>query len=128
MIELIKIVGGVCGAIMTIIGFSTFLIKPIRNGFVTWIKKIVGGSSEDIDEIKQLLKEHIEHDKDKNEAMLALLRDNITKTYHRYLNTDGLPSFERENICKQYESYKALGGNSYITLIVSDMMNWDVIK
>jgi predicted cupin superfamily sugar epimerase len=61
-------------------------------------------------------------------ASRSLLRNDITAIYYRYLDTESLPAYEKENLVELYSSYTELKGNHYIEQIFKDMMGWDVVK
>ena len=48
------------------------------------------------------------------EGIKALLRENMTQVYYRYKKDKVMPYYEKESWYLQYESYKKLGGNSFI--------------
>lgn len=98
--EGVKYVGGIAGALTAIIACSALFFKPIRKGLV----KAFGS----------------------NKAQLAMLRNDITNIYYKYLPTKTLPVYVRENLVYLNTAYVELGGNSYVCTIVKDMLTWDV--
>jgi hypothetical protein len=61
-----------------------------------------------------------------NKAQLALLRNDITNIYYKYLPIKTLPTYVRENLTLLHDAYVDRGGNSYVCQIFKDMMTWEV--
>ena len=99
-LEGIKYVGGVAGAITAILACFILIFKPTRKA----LSKAFGS----------------------NKAQLAMLRNDITGIYYTYLPTKILPTYVRENLVLLHEAYVESGGNSYICIIVKDMLTWEV--
>lgn len=59
-------------------------------------------------------------------GMKCLLRADMLRVYYMYHDTDTIHQHERENIDAEYKAYKALGGNSFIDTIYSEMEHWEV--
>ena len=64
----------------------------------------------------------------KSETNQALLRNEITKLYYKYLPEQSMPLYARENLMSLYDKYKKEGGNSFIDSLYNDMMIWSVQK
>ena len=137
MIDVIRQIAGIAGAITTIFGCSILFIKPIRNYVVKSIKKRMKDDQQDnlMLEILDTLNEHIKQDQLRQEiyelhteALLALLRSNITRMYYKYINSDGIPSHERENLIKQYDIYHKMHGNSYVDIVYADLLDVQILK
>ena len=64
--------------------------------------------------------------KTQNEAIKALLRASMVSTYYRYKNTKKIPYYERESWGCEYESYKKLGGNSFIDDLKVEIDSWEI--
>ena len=58
----------------------------------------------------------------------CLLRTVIMTTYYRHADDKALTEYEMENFLLCYESYKALGGNSFADIIYKEVTTWNVIK
>lgn len=99
-LEGIKSIGGVAGAVTATIACAAFFIKPIRKA----LSRAFGS----------------------NKAQLAMLRNDITSIYYKYLPTKTLPTYVRENLILLHEAYTESGGNSYVCTIYKDMLKWDV--
>ena len=61
-----------------------------------------------------------------NKAQLAMLRNDVTTIYYKYLPTKTLPTYVRENLILLHEAYTGAGGNSYVCTIFKDMLGWEV--
>ena len=66
----------------------------------------------------------------KNETALegtrCLLRRGMVETYYKHKDTEHIRQYEIENFIKEYEAYKALGGNSFIDEIHKEVITWEV--
>lgn len=83
-------------ALITEIGILLGVIIPV----IVWIRKIKDGQK-------------------------CMLRSEMLRTY--YHNKDGkIRQYEYENFVLLYESYKALGGNSFIDKIYNEVKTWEV--
>jgi hypothetical protein len=103
--------------------FLTVVIKPLRVGFINWLRKKTG-SNESETQLKEV-KDTVDKLVGANRSML---RNAITAIYYRYLDSESLPAYEKENLVELYTSYSELKGNHYIEQIFKDMMEWTVIK
>lgn len=122
-VEIFLTLGSICGTFVTIAGFLTLLLKKPR----VWIKGIAKETyNEQMEEVTKTLKSIDEKLDTQQGATLCSLRHSITGIYEKYKKTKILPAYTREDLCSLYESYIALGGNSYIKKITSDMLEWEV--
>ena len=62
------------------------------------------------------------------EGVKSLLRSEILKFYYKCKEDKAIPQYQRECLDKLYEAYKALGGNSFIDDVYSEMREWAIIK
>lgn len=145
MTEVIRTIGGVAGSIISVITLLTLIVKPMRDGFRRWIYQIAAQSDDhvsknDMMEIKGILK----HQSEQNEQILceledtkndmAILKDStrstmknmISSIYNTGRATKKISVNDRESLVHLYETYHALGGNNYTTLIYQEMLEWDV--
>lgn len=67
------------------------------------------------------VKNYKKRDKNQEEALKCLLRSTITSKYFVYTELGCIPDYEKENINYMNEQYKAMGGNSYVKQIVSEI-------
>lgn len=63
-----------------------------------------------------------------NDGEKCLLRTAILNIYYKGLDKKELHQYEAENLIKLYEAYKALGGNSFVDEIYSDMRAWTIVR
>ena len=102
MIELFLLIVEICGGISIIWAMLLLLIKPLR--------------------------EKILIDQKQREGMKCLLRGRMLNVYYKNKEGGTIRQYEYENFCAYYESYKALGGNSFITHIAEEVFTWEVIS
>lgn len=117
ILEMIKLIGAACGALITIAGFLGVISKKPRK----WIADIVKEATKDeFDKIHAFI--------DKTEKTdLTTLRHEITLIYEKYRDKKEIPMRMRENLCSLYEDYVQRGGNSYVKTIYEEMLDWKVI-
>ena len=130
-ISLITTIGGVCGAIATIIALITLIVKPLRAKFASWVNKTANTDEfnskfDDINDkivkLTGLVEKTIERNEvlqsemeKQNEALKASLRNSILKLYYCCLNKEYITTFQLQNLEELYSNYRALGGNSFIS-------------
>lgn len=66
--------------------------------------------------------------KNQVETDRCVLRNIITNFYYANLSTQEMRQYEFENLSKVYEQYKAIGGNSFIDKIWSEVKDWKIIQ
>lgn len=91
----------VAGAVMGIITFLCFIVRPIRER-IFGLADIRGG-------------------------MKCQLRSDMLRTYYKHHESGEIRQYEYENFVACYAAYKALGGNSFIDKIYSEVKTWEVI-
>ena len=62
------------------------------------------------------------------EGERCLLRSEMLRIYYQYLESKKIRQYEFENFIKLYQAYKALGGNSFIDEIYSEVTTWTVVR
>ena len=95
-------IAALCSEVTIIIGAAAFLIKPIRN-------KLLG-----LDKLTDALKCQLRHD--------------MLHTYYRHREDHTIRQYELEDFLYLYRGYKALGGNSFIDRIKSEIDEWEVVS
>lgn len=90
----------ICSGIMTIITFLLFFIKPIR-------EKLLGT-------------------KQTKEGQKCLLRSQMLEIYYANKKDKVLTQYQRENFDYLFNAYTALGGNSFIQDIYSEVRSWEI--
>lgn len=98
--EGLAMAASVCSEITVILGALALLIKPLRN-------KILG-----LDKLVDALKCELRHD--------------MLHTYYRHKEDEFIRQYEFEDFLYLYKGYKALGGNSFIDKIKSEIDEWEV--
>lgn len=93
-------IAALCSEITIIIGAAALLIKPIRS-------KLLG-----LDKLTDALKCQLRHD--------------MLHTYYRHREDKVIRQYELEDFLYLYRGYKALGGNSFIDKIKSEIDEWEV--
>lgn len=93
-------IAALCSEITIIIGAAALLIKPIRS-------KLLG-----LDKLTDALKCQLRHD--------------MLHTYYRHREDKSIRQYELEDFLYLYRGYKALGGNSFIDKIKSEIDEWGV--
>lgn len=95
-------------------------------GFV--VTGILGYLTAKIKEYKQKAKKQEEKDSLQQNALMCLLRSNVTSKYYVYKELGAIPYYEKENVDKIHEQYKKMGGNSYVDTIVEEMNRLPIKK
>lgn len=95
-------IAALCSEVTIIIGAAALLIKPIRN-------KLLG-----LDKLTDALKCQLRHD--------------MLHTYYRHREGRTIRQYELEDFLYLYRGYKALGGNSFIDRIKSEIDEWEVLS
>ena len=65
--------------------------------------------------------------RDIKEGMKCQLRSDMLRTYYKHHESGKIRQYEYENFLASYLAYKALGGNSFIDKIYSEVKTWEVI-
>lgn len=100
--EIFLIITQIAGCITAIMTAIAIFVKPIR--------------------------QRIFNSKKANDGEKCLLRCEILDIYYKGLEKREIHQYEAENLVKLYEAYKALGGNSFIEEVYSDIKEWKVIR
>lgn len=100
--ESLSKLAALCSEVTVILAVLAMLIKPIRS-------KLLG-----LDKLTDALKCQLRH------AMLH--------TYYRRREGRTIRQYELEDFLYLYRGYKALGGNSFIDRIKSEIDEWEVIS
>ena len=100
--ETFKDIVTIFGGITTIGAVLVVLVKPIRE----WV---MGDSA-----IKA--------------GMKCQLRSDMLHTYYRHREDKTIRQYEMEDFLFLYRGYKALGGNSFIDRIESEIDEWEVVS
>ena len=101
MIEALLLAAEVAGAVLGIIGFVCFIVRPVR-------ERVFG-----LQDIK--------------EGIQCQLRSDMLGTYYKHQRDCEIHQYEYENFMACYKAYKALRGNSFIDKIREEVQDWTVI-
>lgn len=61
-------------------------------------------------------------------GMQAMLRDRIVDAYYKAIDRGYMPIYMMENVNQLYEQYHNLGGNSFVTHLIEEMMDMPKVK
>ena len=61
------------------------------------------------------------------EGIRCQLRTEMLRTYYRHKDDKRIRQYEKENFEHNYSAYKALGGNSFIDDIHSEVKSWEIV-
>ena len=100
--ESLSKLAALCSEITVILAALAMLIKPIRS-------KLLG-----LDK--------------RTDALKCQLRHDMLHTYYRHRDDRTIRQYELEDFLFLYRGYKALGGNSFIDRIKSDIDEWEVVS
>ena len=107
ILEIIKLIGATCGALITIAGGIGIRLKKPKKWIAGGIKE---GTKDEFDKIHTFIEKTEKTD-------LTTLRHEITLIYEKYRDKKEIPMRMRENLCSLYEDYVQRGGNSYVKTI-----------
>lgn len=114
----------IASSITAIIACLLLISKPLRNYLLNKMIKQTEDKEqkEMIRNIHKTLIDHIEKNSLQNEALMSLLRTNITNTYYKYINCESVPMYVKENLVKEYCIYHQFNGNGFIDVIYEELM------
>ena len=92
----------VCGSISTAVSLALLLVRPLRK-WALGLRQIEDGQK-------------------------CLLRADMLRTYYRHRDEATIRQYELENFLTTYRAYRALGGNSFIEHIYTEVSRWDIIS
>lgn len=135
LIDIIKLLGGVAGALTAIVAFIALISKKPKEWFRNTIREETNNANKEIKEQIKKLDENtnaklteIENKVKTAEANdIAVIRNTITHIYFKYKDTKKIPHYEKENLLALYERYESLNGNHYIKNIMKEMEAWEEI-
>lgn len=100
--ESLSKLAALCSELTVILAAVAMLVKPLRN-------KMLG-----LDKLTDALKCQLRHD--------------MLHTYYRHREGRTIRQYELEDFLYLYRGYKALGGNSFIDRIKSEIDEWEVMS
>ena len=100
--ESLSKLAALCSEVTAILAAVAMLVKPLRN-------KLLG-----LDKLTDALKCQLRHD--------------MLHTYYRHREDHTIRQYELEDFLYLYRGYKALGGNSFIDRIKSEIDEWEGVS
>ena len=101
-LERLSQAAALCSEVTVILAALALLVKPLRD-------KLLG-----LDKLTDALKCQLRHD--------------MLHTYYRHREDKTIRQYEMEDFLLLYRGYKALGGNSFIDRIKSEIDEWEVVS
>ena len=98
---------------------KTIIITIITCILTFWVTTILNAIVNEYREKKKKKNSHLSEDVLQHDALICLLRSNITSKYYVYNSVGSVPIYEKENVNYMYQQYKKMGGNSYIDELVT---------
>ena len=65
--------------------------------------------------------------KTQKNAIMSLLRSEMTDVYYEYKDDKKIPIYKKESWDRNYDTYKSIGGNSFIMDLKNEIDKWEVI-
>lgn len=98
---------------------KTILITTVTCIITFWITTFLNIIVSNYKGKKKKKSLHLSEDVLQHDALICLLRSNITSKYYVYNSVGSVPIYEKENVNYMYQQYKKMGGNSYIDELVT---------
>ena len=138
--EVVKNIAAVIGVILSAASLVALLSKTIRSSLAKLFKKYGKEDevSQSIAELKSMLEQHIEDEKEAkeccrqaNEISIEFTKTqcrNIIKTiFYKYCDKKVLPLYEKKTLLSVEDLYvNKLKGNSFAALLIEEMSHWDI--
>ncbi len=130
-LDIVKDIGSYTGAVVTVIGFVVMIVKPLRERLTKWVSKITNKEvvEKKLDDLTKLVEKSITQNETlesklntQNEALKATLRNSILVIYYTQTQKGYMTTFDLSNLTELYDSYLALGGNSFVKKCVEQLM------
>lgn len=74
------------------------------------------------------IKAYKKKEKSQSNALLALLRKDLSDTYFIYDTVKQIPDYVYQNFLDELEAYEGLNGDGFIHTIAHKMENWQITK
>lgn len=135
-LETVKAISSVIGLASGSLGLLTAVCKPVRKSLVAFVTRNSGRTEmqQQLTELRSMMQRHLDADAEKleaakndREALLCLLRNQITEIYYAYLPRREMPAHQYKNMILLSDKYFREGGNTYVSAIVDKMRTWRVI-
>ena len=138
--EIIKNISAIIGVTLSAVSLFVLLSKTARNAIINLFKKY--GKSEEvsksISEIKEMLEQHIQEEKEFKDSITKMneisieftktqCRNIIKSIFYHYKDTKVLPLYEKKTLMNVEDLYiNRLHGNSFAGLLIEEMSGWEV--
>lgn len=70
----------------------------------------------------------LKNEKIQNQALLNLLRNDLTRIYFEYQVVKQIPDYIYENFTSELKAYESLDGDGFMHTIAKQMESWEIIK
>lgn len=87
-----------------------------------------GYLSAKVKEYRKKIKDKETNENVQNEALKAILKNQLTNIYYVYSELRKIPDYAYQNFLDLLKVYESLGGNSYIHTIAHKIENWEIVK
>lgn len=122
-IEVLGLIGGACGAIITITTFFTLILNKPKK----WLQNIIRGAvKEENKEIKKEISTLKEQYQLSQESDIAILRHEITDIYEECMLKGYITVNKRKDLFSLYAEYDKNKGNSYIHDLMDGLKKMEV--
>lgn len=130
----------ICAAIATVAAavgiISKVVTRTIKKVSSIEIKKAMGechaSVADEIADLSRRLDEYIEksnqNDEDLKESLMNLIRARINQAHTSYMKRKTIGAYSLATLDKLYESYKKLGGNSFVEREMEDIHRLKVVS
>ena len=117
MIGIIKDIGAVAGALVTVIGLATLIILR----FAKIINKAVEPINKSLDDVKQLMHDMGLAVKQNNDATCAALKYSISRAHREYMTNGRITRYALQCVLDMHAQYRNLGGNGLIEGLIDEL-------
>ena len=103
-------------------------VKDLDNKFNAQTAVVNKTIEDEVHRVEAIIKGLNAHNDIEDKAMLAILKSDMLKNCEKYIKSGWATTEQKETLNKQLESYKALGGNSFIPQMVAQVMELPMEK
>lgn len=117
----VEIIISIGGSIVTVMGFLSWCSKNFRER----LKKRLGiGKTEElIKDMRATVDSLVSITNKLKLSQQCSSRSRILSVYYKYIDKDSMPTYAKEALIKEYDNYKALGGNSFVENCFNELKN-----
>lgn len=106
--EVLMLFGSISSAVLS--------VSALVGAVFLWKKRTEGGIQKLVCEITGTNNNIVQH---MNAALVCIIRENIRRLCRKCLKEESITAEEFESLICMYESYKSLGGNSFVHNLVA---------